>query len=160
MAIQNRHFFISFYRCFATSFRQSENYVRKIFPHFSSFFLNFPQFFLPFSSILVFVSTFCLLSLHLALKHTVLVNGLQLERAVGITFFAAVFKSLFAVYFTPLNSKPACSTAFLTSSAEAVPVTTRVFAAGVASQEATPFTLPTDCSHAALQWLQCIPSTV
>ena len=59
------------------------------------------------------------------------------HRRKGHENLAAVLKSMFAVYFTPLNSKPACSTAFLTSSAEAMPVTTSVLAAGVASQEAT-----------------------
>ena len=39
--------------------------------------------------------------------------------------------------FTPLNSNPACSTDLRTSSTEAVPVTARVLADGVASQVAT-----------------------
>ena len=59
----------------------------------------------------------------------------------------------------PLNSNPASSTASRMAVSGAVPVTVRVQAAGLASTAVTPFTLLTDRSTAALQWLQCMPST-
>lgn len=62
--------------------------------------------------------------------------------------------------FCPLNVNPACSTALRMSLSAAVPVIASVLAAGVASAAVTPSSLPTACSQAALQWAQCMPSTV